>query len=600
MLEEIQLENFKCFGERVKIPLAPITLIFGPNSSGKSAIIQALQLMKQSIGSGSPLKPKSDEPGGVDLGSFQELLFEHNLRRTLVIHFRVASLIKGCPNLWMRGDSSRRGFSLEYSFKRPSSDENVSLRRISLGLGESDEIFASFGVKGRSEVSDKSLRCTYLDMHNRYWEQIYDAFNTQEHREYQKRMLEAFRRDVTGLWEDYEPDYGDHDIFEVMHLLGYQELRWPDIRDEEPNEDGEFEICEHNWKRFEEHVAEVLQRLDRAMDFYSSPFSMEAFTARLSEYFAGFRIVPSEGLGSESVARDGRFLPELLKRELGIFFLYHSSRTPGTLCVAPDYLPEYADGLSNSATDSAAPGSKQTHEWDDMWDLKALMESSAEQLRNILRTMWHIGPIRPTPERLFRFTWTSPSGISIVSRWPELLYREPSLTDQVNNWLDRLDIGYSLKIDRVAPDRDIFEVRLIDRKGPEDMEVSFSDVGFGISQVLPLVVIAVAAEWRLLCIEQPELHVHPGLQAYIADLFVESMQKRKNRFVIETHSEYLILETQKLIRKKKLKAEDVSVLYVQRGEKGSTVQRLRLDEEGEFIDDWPGGFFPERLRLLDW
>jgi predicted ATPase len=50
MLREVQLENFKCFGERVKIPLAPITLIFGQNSVGKSAILQALCLLKQTKG----------------------------------------------------------------------------------------------------------------------------------------------------------------------------------------------------------------------------------------------------------------------------------------------------------------------------------------------------------------------------------------------------------------------------------------------------------------------------------------------------------------------------------------------------------------------
>ena len=67
---------------------------------------------------------------------------------------------------------------------------------------------------------------------------------------------------------------------------------------------------------------------------------------------------------------------------------------------------------------------------------------------------------------------------------------------------------------------------------------------------------------------------------------------------METHSEHLILRLQRLVREKKIKPEDVSVIYVSRGPEGAKSERLRLDEEGDFIDEWPDGFFPERLREL--
>jgi predicted ATPase len=79
MLKAIELENFKAFGERNRIDLAPITLIFGENSAGKSSILQAMSLLKQtrqSRESGALLLPRT-EGGIVDLGGFQELLFDH-------------------------------------------------------------------------------------------------------------------------------------------------------------------------------------------------------------------------------------------------------------------------------------------------------------------------------------------------------------------------------------------------------------------------------------------------------------------------------------------------------------------------------------------
>ena len=146
---------------------------------------------------------------------------------------------------------------------------------------------------------------------------------------------------------------------------------------------------------------------------------------------------------------------------------------------------------------------------------------------------------------------------------------------------------------------DLFEVRLIDTRRKEPVNVALPDVGFGISQLLPFVVQSLVSEKRIISIEQPEVHVHPKLQADLGDLLAEAIKKpRQNQFIVETHSEHLILRLQRLVREKKIKPDDVSVIYVSRGPEGAKSQRLRLDEEGDFIDEWPDGFFPERLREL--
>jgi predicted ATPase len=124
-------------------------------------------------------------------------------------------------------------------------------------------------------------------------------------------------------------------------------------------------------------------------------------------------------------------------------------------------------------------------------------------------------------------------------------------------------------------------------------------VGYGISQVLPFVVQSLASERRIITIEQPEVHVHPRLQADLGDLLARAIgEPRYHRFIVETHSEHLVLRMQKLVRDGKLNPGDLSIIYVSRGPDGARAERLHLGEDGDFVDEWPGGFFPERLREL--
>ena len=145
------------------------------------------------------------------------------------------------------------------------------------------------------------------------------------------------------------------------------------------------------------------------------------------------------------------------------------------------------------------------------------------------------------------------------------------------------------------------EVHLRLRYIPDDLLLEIEDVGVGISQVIPVLL---AANSPSVYIQQPELHLHPRLQAQLADVFVEQVS-RNPIFVIETHSEHFLLRLLRRIRETyrsdiphtlfSLKAEDIVVLYVDKTKEGtSNIVQLRLSEEGEFIDRWPNGFFTER------
>jgi hypothetical protein len=153
----------------------------------------------------------------------------------------------------------------------------------------------------------------------------------------------------------------------------------------------------------------------------------------------------------------------------------------------------------------------------------------------------------------------------------------------------------------------IDDVELVDKR--TNTRVSHRDVGIGISQVLPVLVHAHADRGRIVAIEQPEIHLHPALQADLGDLFIESaLGERQNTFLLETHSEHLILRILRRVREttagtlpegfQPVRPEDVSVLYVQPGPNGSEVIELPVTPDGDFGRPWPGGFFAERFEDL--
>jgi hypothetical protein len=220
-------------------------------------------------------------------------------------------------------------------------------------------------------------------------------------------------------------------------------------------------------------------------------------------------------------------------------------------------------------------------------------------LERVLESLFPISSFRRPPERSYIFSGTDPENVGYHGDLlPDLLFRRRDLVEDTNKWLKGLNIGYELEINSLGDrSRDFFEVRLIDIRRKKSVNVGLSDVGFGISQLLPFIVQSLVSEEQIISIEQPEVHVHPKLQADLGDLLVKAIE-RKNQFIVETHSEHLVLRLQRLVREKEIKPEDVSIIYVSRGFDGAEARRLRLDEDGYFIDEWPNGFFPERLREL--
>ncbi|MDA3433856.1 MULTISPECIES: AAA family ATPase [Acinetobacter calcoaceticus/baumannii complex] len=136
-----------------------------------------------------------------------------------------------------------------------------------------------------------------------------------------------------------------------------------------------------------------------------------------------------------------------------------------------------------------------------------------------------------------------------------------------------------------------------------DISVEPNEIGTGVSQLMPLVVAAVTQKSGLVACEQPELHLHPRVQVAIGDLL--SQNTEHVNYLIETHSEHLILRLRRRIRQntdnelpvglKAFSHNEVVINYLEPSKDGVQVRRIRMDEDGEFRQPWPNGFFHERL-----
>jgi hypothetical protein len=277
-----------------------------------------------------------------------------------------------------------------------------------------------------------------------------------------------------------------------------------------------------------------------------------------------------------------------------------------------------------------------------------ILVAPLDNLLTLLKESICIGPLRQIPDPTYQANpypqqkdWHNG-----MAAWDVLEKADIKLLQSVDEWMsskDKLDLGYGLAIKVEKSFAELKRVSsLLEYEGAEnqlnemigkmlsstDKNVVFdeqstrysysiwdslnhidltpSDIGVGVSQLLPLVVAAYAIKKGFVAIEQPELHIHPRVQVAIGDLLTQ-LDKNKN-FLVETHSEHLILRLLKRIRQTTdgelpdglngVNPTDVSIVYLESSEQGVNARKIEIDEDGEFVGRWPQGFFSERREEL--
>lgn len=281
-------------------------------------------------------------------------------------------------------------------------------------------------------------------------------------------------------------------------------------------------------------------------------------------------------------------------------------------------LPPLAEPIRVFAPDDEGPEAPQALVEIRMF-LEMVVLGTTAQLSSRLKSMLYLGPLRAIPPRGFLYERRGrlTSWADGLAAWDMLLADRTSLVERTNAWLDRLGAGCKVVVQELL--RPGASAEAIAASHPDDtvrrllLHTSGShlvlpaELGAGISQLIPVVVAAVADQrTELVAIEQPEIHVHPALQVELGDLFIEASRDR--RLLIETHSEHLMLRLLRRIRETTagelasgappLEPEALSVLHVAATPDGVVIKRLWIDPQGEFTTRWPKGFFEERAEEL--
>lgn len=234
---------------------------------------------------------------------------------------------------------------------------------------------------------------------------------------------------------------------------------------------------------------------------------------------------------------------------------------------------------------------------------------------SMLGSIAYLGPLRKHPERTYQWSGDTPQSVGQMGEYAiaailaaenegRMLNRGPKLRTNgfaafIAAWLKDLGVIHDFSVKPVAAGRKEYEVLIkTHTKAPE---VKITDVGFGVSQVLPALVQAFycppnSTVWM----EQPEIHLHPQVQAELADVFISATQARENgsprnvQLIVESHSEHFLNRLQRRVAEGTVKPEDVAVYFCRRAGAVTELEPLQLDMFGE-IANWPENFFGDEM-----
>ena len=233
--------------------------------------------------------------------------------------------------------------------------------------------------------------------------------------------------------------------------------------------------------------------------------------------------------------------------------------------------------------------------------------SLAYELTSLLADLHYVGPIRASPKRTYAWSGAQPLGTGPAGEFMvdailssreqyQIVLESPHITiaEYIAEWLKNLGLVHDFRVETLAEGRRIFEVKV--RKSPNSAEVLLTDVGFGVSQILPVLVLCFyAPRGSTLILEQPDIHLHPSVQAGLADVFIDAWKRHNVQILFESHSEHLLRRLQRRIAEEEIPEDDVGLFFCSTGDSGaSNLSQLEVDEYGN-IANWPKDFFGDQF-----
>ncbi len=592
----IELTNFKAFGNKVEFKLRPITLIFGQNSGGKSSIVHSLLFLHQLriLRQGSkPHDISFTSLGGssVDLGGYPHYLYQHNPGNTLKmkLSFERQRYDSRFGNYYSEPSST------EITLKQ-TVEKDMTIQHVLTSVQLFEEALYNQSIDlNRLSRHESSASISRIEVHQFFIEHLHPVFeeivNTIEHKLIHTLSLhEQSSNELRSVLQD----------FRSKHLNSFAEKVI-----EQVNEQLEFHLAQ----------SEVRQQLENILNAQQHESVHHNTAMRIATVFD--KVVRSKQSFSIvlNLLNDTKNFDDSLQK--------YSSKDVYIRLTNTDYFWDHVKDTGYQYRDAFAVDTFQAQLHDATCD-------------DFLINLRYLGPLRKIPNRFFNEPEIGTVSESDGSTAWELLALYPTILQVINTKLRELNMNYTLqsnatsdtytvqkhvlddfmnKIATVSSDNQELIANFVKelqntRIGPKnrlyvelldlrsDTVVSHRDVGVGFSQVLPILVNCYSGKNATVCIEQPELHLHPRLQGDLADVFIQTSigSDQNNSYVIETHSEAIIRRLMRRVREGVISKDDISIVYVEQIGQGSSVSQIEIDNEGDLVDEWPNGFFEESFR----
>jgi predicted ATPase len=256
-------------------------------------------------------------------------------------------------------------------------------------------------------------------------------------------------------------------------------------------------------------------------------------------------------------------------------------------------------GLPSPSKSYAFPDQARTY-----YQNASFLSDFEETFESQFDRIYYLGPLRRNPDRDYLWGHTIPRDVGTAGEYcidAILAATDARRSDNfkskgkkipfqelIAHWLKELGLIHSFKIEEIAENSNRYQVKV--RVREHSSEVSLTDVGFGISQILPVItLLQYVPNGSTVLLEQPEIHLHPLAQAALADVIINAALHRKVQVVLESHSEHLLLRIQRRIAEGSLKSEDVKFYFSQANNGHSELKELDVDLFGT-IKNWPANF----------
>ena len=271
----------------------------------------------------------------------------------------------------------------------------------------------------------------------------------------------------------------------------------------------------------------------------------------------------------------------------------------------------YYEGLKKPVPNQIHTSSREKNCYGGSWPKgNTIVTLFSNAFEDLFSQVYYLGPTRVDPRRRYSWNGEHPEhikqwgsqtiGALLSARVRKLKTShdegEVPIDDKISDWLQKMDLAHSFSLDWASQGAKEYEVRI--QKTPTSPPVTLVDMGYGLTQFLPVLVLCYySPEGSTLILEQPGIHLHPMVQSQIADLLIEVVNERKLQILVESHSEHLLNRLQRRIAEEKISVEKTALYFCRNDEGVSSKERLITDEFGN-ISNWPENFFGNEMGEL--